>query len=79
MLVPSLGEISYLDFFWLRLYSWPHIHHTDRRLGVLWEHAELVSKDAGIRLVVVVLGRRFKSRVSAAAALLRKFPSDCVE
>ena len=44
--------------------SWPHTHHTDRRLGVLGGHAELVSKDAGIGLVEFGVGRRFKSRLT---------------
>jgi len=27
--------------------SWPHSHHTDRRLGVPWEHVEFVQKTRG--------------------------------
>ena len=54
---------AYIEEY-IYIFSWPHSLHTDRRLGIPWGHVELDSKDAGIGLVVIGVGRRFKSRVS---------------
>ena len=49
------------------------LHHTDRRLGVPWGHVEFCSKDEGIGIVVIGVGRRFKSRVKPAMKPARNF------
>ena len=62
-------QISHIKFracstsFVLCLYSaadsWPHSHHTDRRLGVLGGNAKLVSETAEIEIVVIGEAAKF--------------------
>ncbi len=40
-------EAKFCSQILAKYYSWPHSHHTDRRLGVPWGHVEFVQKTRG--------------------------------
>ena len=45
----KVAKNIYMFFiYFIYFYSWPHTHHTDKRLGVLWGHVEFVQKTRGL-------------------------------